>query len=168
MFHKWSTTIPRSAGWHAHIRGLVTSIHETSGLAEMGNGEREGKMGRLFFIVAGASGGLSVLLGAFGAHVLKARLEPSLLMVFETGVRYQMYHTLALLAVGIALNRRMNGRLLAQAGWWFMAGIVLFSGSLYLLTFTGLRWLGIITPIGGLAFMGGWLWLALAAWKNKA
>lgn len=115
------------------------------------------------WLAAGAvAGALGVALGAFGAHALKARVGADMLMVFETGVRYQMYHALALLAVAFAAGRLQSGWVDA-AGWLFVAGIVVFSGSLYLMTLTGARWLGAITPIGGLCFILGWLALVLAA-----
>jgi len=114
------------------------------------------------FLLAGALAGLiGVGFGAFGAHGLRGRLSPDMLAVFETGVRYQMYHALALLAVA-ALADRIPGRLVHAAGWLFVAGIVLFSGSLYLLAVTGVTILGAITPIGGVAFLAGWACLVLA------
>ena len=121
-------------------------------------------MERLFFLLATIMGGLAVVLGAFGAHTLKGRIDPELLITFEIGVRYQMYHALALLAV--AKTRLAGARLQTASGWLFVSGIALFSGSLYVLTLTGERWLGAITPLGGLAFIGGWLCLALAAWRK--
>jgi uncharacterized membrane protein YgdD (TMEM256/DUF423 family) len=121
-------------------------------------------MERLFFILGSVSAFLAVGFGAFGAHALKARLTAELLAVFETGARYQMYHALALLAVGWACAR-WPGAATTAAGWLFVAGTLLFSGSLYVLSLTGVRWLGAITPVGGLAFLGGWLCLAWAAWK---
>jgi len=123
-------------------------------------------MDRLFMVIAALSGALSVALGAFGAHALEARLSADLLGTFETGVRYQFYHTLALLAVVAAIGRWPASNLPVIAGWLFIAGIVVFSGSLYLLVMTGTRWLGAITPIGGVAFIAGWLLLALAAWRS--
>ena len=105
---------------------------------------------------------LAVGLGAFGAHGLRTRLTPDMQAVFETGVRYHMYHSLAILVVGLVLGR-MGGWLISLAGWLFVAGIVLFSGSLYALAITGVTTLGAITPIGGLAFLAGWACLALAA-----
>ena len=111
---------------------------------------------------AGVAGFLGVALGAFGAHALKVRLAPEMLAAFETGVRYQMYHVFALVAVAWAWAR-WPGRVLMAAGWLFIAGIVIFSGSLYLLAFTGVRALGAITPLGGLAFLAGWLCLAWGA-----
>jgi uncharacterized membrane protein YgdD (TMEM256/DUF423 family) len=106
-----------------------------------------------------------VALGAFAAHGLKARLAPDLLAVFETGVRYQMYHALALLAAAWASSKWPGGAVTA-AGWLFVAGIVLFSGSLYALALGAPRWLGPITPVGGLAFLAGWACLAWGAWKG--
>ncbi len=122
-------------------------------------------MNQLFFVIGSLSGGIAVALGAFGAHALKARLTPELLNTFETGVRYQMYHALALLAVTLAVRTSTSG-LLNAAGWLFVLGTLLFSGSLYLLCFTNKRWLGAITPLGGLAFIAGWICLALAAFAG--
>lgn len=122
-------------------------------------------MDRLFFALGCVSGFLAVGLGAFGAHALKSRLSPDLLATFEVGVRYQMFHALALLAVGWAATR-WPGNLVNASGWLFVAGTVIFSGSLYVLSLTGMRWLGAITPIGGAAFLAGWLCLAWAAWKG--
>ncbi|MGN6390669.1 MAG: DUF423 domain-containing protein [Gemmatimonadales bacterium] len=119
-------------------------------------------MDRLFFALGAASAFISVAAGAFGAHALRGRLEPDLLAVFETGARYQMYHALALLAVAWALTR-WPGALATWAGWLFVLGTVLFSGSLYALALSGVRWLGAITPLGGLAFLAGWLCLAFHA-----
>jgi uncharacterized membrane protein YgdD (TMEM256/DUF423 family) len=111
---------------------------------------------------AGLAGFVSVALGAFGAHALRAKLAPDMLVVFETGVRYQMYHALALLAAASAWARWPT-RIFAASGWLFVAGIVVFSGSLYLLALTGIRGFGAVTPLGGLAFLGGWLCLAVGA-----
>lgn len=114
-------------------------------------------------LIAGcALGFLSVALGAFGAHGLKDLLPPDRLAVFETGVRYAMFHTGALLAAGAVGWLGSRGPYRA-AGAAFLAGVVLFSGSLWLLALTGLRWLGAITPLGGLSFLTGWVLLALAA-----
>ena len=120
-------------------------------------------MNPLFFLLGSISGGLAVALGAFGAHALKARLTPELLATFETGVRYQLYHALALLVVAVAMPRVPATSLLGAAGWLFVIGTLLFSGSLYLLCFTRRRWLGAVTPFGGLAFIAGWACLALAS-----
>jgi uncharacterized membrane protein YgdD (TMEM256/DUF423 family) len=105
---------------------------------------------------------LAVALGAFGAHGLRQRLAPEMLAVFEVGVRYHVYHALALFAVAWAADRSPGG--LAQAaGWAFVLGIIVFSGSLYLLSVTGVRWLGAVTPIGGVAFLTGWALLFFAS-----
>lgn len=122
-------------------------------------------MDRLFFALGSLSGFIGVALGAFAAHALKGRLSADLLAVFETGVRYQMYHALALLAVGWACTR-WPGTVLTTGGWLFVAGTVLFSGSLYALSLSGARGWGAIAPIGGIAFLAGWISLALAAWKG--
>ena len=114
------------------------------------------------FVLAGAVAGLvAVGFGAFGAHGLRGRLSPEMLAVFETGVRYQMYHALALLLTA-ALVTRFPGKAMVAAGWLFVAGIVLFSGSLYLLAVTGVTVLGAITPVGGVAFLAGWASLIVA------
>jgi uncharacterized membrane protein YgdD (TMEM256/DUF423 family) len=123
-------------------------------------------MDRLFFILGSISGGLAVALGAFGAHGLKDRLSSDALSTYETAARYQMLHALALLAVAFAITRWPDSNLPLIAGWLFVAGTVLFSGSLYLLSLTDVRWLGAIAPLGGAAFIGGWLCLALTAWKG--
>jgi uncharacterized membrane protein YgdD (TMEM256/DUF423 family) len=118
---------------------------------------------RLFFALGACSAFLAVAAGAFGAHALRVRLSPDLLGVFGTAARYQMYHALALLAVAWAITRG-TGSTAQWAGWLFVIGTVLFSGSLYGLALTGIRWLGAITPLGGVAFLAGWLCLALS-WK---
>ena len=105
---------------------------------------------------------IAVAAGAFGAHALRARLSSEMLAVFETGARYQMYHALGLLAVAWAVPR-WPGPWAVRAGWLFVAGTVLFSGSLYTLALSGIRWLGAVTPAGGVAFLAGWACLILAA-----
>lgn len=120
---------------------------------------------RLFFALGAASAFLAVALGAFAAHGLKARLAPDLLAIFEVGVRYQMYHALALLAVAWASTQWPHPAV-AAGGWLFVAGTVVFSGSLYALTLSGVRWLGAITPIGGLAFLAGWACLVWAVLRK--
>jgi uncharacterized membrane protein YgdD (TMEM256/DUF423 family) len=121
-------------------------------------------MDRLFFALGSLSAFLAVALGAFGAHALKARLPADLLAVFETGVRYQMAHALALLAVAWACTR-WPGSAVNASGWLFVIGTVLFSGSLYVLALTGIRGLGAVTPLGGVAWLAAWLCLAWAAWR---
>lgn len=123
-------------------------------------------MDRLFLMIGALSGAISVAAGAFGAHALREKVEPRLLEVFETAARYQMYHALALIAVGLVAARWSSG-LTTSAGWLFVAGTVFFSGSLYAMTFTGVRALGAVTPIGGVCFIAGWVCLALAAAKLR-
>lgn len=113
-------------------------------------------MTRVFWILGCGLAGLAVAAGAFGAHALRARLTPEMLVVWETAARYQMYHALALLGVAWAAERRPAASLVGAAGWLFVAGIVLFSGSLYVLAWSGVSWLGAITPLGGVAFLVGW------------
>jgi uncharacterized membrane protein YgdD (TMEM256/DUF423 family) len=122
-------------------------------------------MDRAFALAGSISAFLAVAAGAFGAHALRSRLPADLLAVFETGARYQMYHALALLAVAWAVTR-WPGVSVRAAGWLFIGGTVLFSGSLYLLAFTGVRWLGAITPLGGLLFLGGWASLTIGLLKG--
>jgi len=121
-------------------------------------------MDRTFFALGALMALLAVAVGAFGAHGLRGRVAPELLEVFETGVRYHMYHALGLLAVGWACAR-WPATAPTAAGWLFLAGIAVFSGSLYLMVLTGQRWLGAITPIGGLAFLLGWAVLGWRAWS---
>jgi uncharacterized membrane protein YgdD (TMEM256/DUF423 family) len=116
-------------------------------------------MDRLFFSIGAVSAMISVAAGAFGAHALRARLSPEYLATFETAARYQMYHALGLFAVAWAVARWPGG-LSQWAGWLFVVGTVLFSGSLYILALTGIRWWGAVTPLGGVAFLAGWLCLA--------
>ena len=115
---------------------------------------------RVFLALGSASAFLAVAAGAFGAHALRRRLDESLLAAFETGVRYQMYHALALLAVAWVVDR-WGGGLVVWSGWLFVAGTVVFSGSLYLLALTGQRMFGAVTPLGGVAFLAGWLVLLI-------
>jgi uncharacterized membrane protein YgdD (TMEM256/DUF423 family) len=119
-------------------------------------------MDKTLMFVGALMGGVGVALGAFGAHGLRGRLSPEMLAVFETGVRYHMYHALAIL-VTAALMSRVEGRAIVIAGWSFATGILIFSGSLYALALSGVTILGAITPIGGLAFLIGWVSLAIAA-----
>ncbi len=122
-------------------------------------------MSARFFLIGSLCALLAVAAGAFGGHLLKPRLAPDLFGIFEVATRYHMYHALGLLAVAWACGQ-WPGTLTTVAGWCFVGGIVLFSGSLYLLSISGVRWLGVVTPIGGLCFMAGWLCLALAAWRQ--
>jgi uncharacterized membrane protein YgdD (TMEM256/DUF423 family) len=125
-------------------------------------------MAKLFLTLASLSGLLAVAFGAFGAHALKHRLDDYARGVYETAVQYHFYHSLALLAVGLLALSHPQVALLRSSGWLFLLGMVIFSGSLYLLSLTGVRWLGAVTPIGGLAFIAGWGCLAAAAWKLPA
>ena len=122
-------------------------------------------MARIFVMLGALSGLIAVAAGAFGTHTLRGRLSEELLATFETAARYQMYHALALLFAAWAVIR-WPGPFATAAGWLFVAGTLIFSGSLYILTLTGMRWLGAITPLGGVAFIAGWLCLALAAWQG--
>jgi uncharacterized membrane protein YgdD (TMEM256/DUF423 family) len=123
-------------------------------------------MERIFFVIASLLGGLSVALGAFGAHALRDRIEAALLANYQTGVSYMFYHALALFVVVWAVSKWPSSSLPVWAGWLFVVGILFFSGSLFVMAFTGARWLGAITPIGGAAFIAGWLLLAWTAWRG--
>ena len=122
-------------------------------------------MDRTFFALGALFAGLAVAAGAFGAHGLRGRLDADMLAIFETAARYQMYHALALLAVAWAVVRWPDGAA-AAAGWCFVAGIAVFCGSLYALALSGVRVLGAITPLGGVAFLAGWALLARTAWRG--
>jgi len=122
---------------------------------------------KIFAVLGALSGFVAVAAGAFGAHVLRQRLSPAHLAVFETAARYEMYHALALIGVALALNRR-PGAALGVAGWCFVAGTVFFCGSLYVLALTGIAWLGAITPLGGVCFLTGWLALAWGVLSSRA
>jgi uncharacterized membrane protein YgdD (TMEM256/DUF423 family) len=121
-------------------------------------------MDRIFFIIGSISALIAVGLGAFAAHALKGRLDAGLLATFEVGVRYQMYHALALFAVAWAITRWPGSTVIAS-GWLFVAGTMLFSGSLYAISLTGARWLGPITPVGGILLLAGWICLAWSVWR---
>lgn len=124
-------------------------------------------MEKFFFVCGAVSAFIGVAAGAFGAHGLKQRLDADLMAVFEVGVRYQMYHAFALIATAWAISRWPgSGNLSNGAGYLFILGTVLFSGSLYLLSLTGIRWLGAITPLGGLAWLAAWVCLAWAVLKG--
>ena len=121
---------------------------------------------RFFFIAGSISAFLGVALGAFAAHGLKTKLPAEMFNIFEVGVRYHMYHALALLGVAWA-STRWPGTSVTAAGWLFLAGTVIFSGSLYLLSVTGERWLGAVTPLGGVCFLLGWLLLAWGIYQGN-
>ena len=121
-------------------------------------------MDRRALTIGAISAGIAVAAGAFGAHGLRKRLAPDLLEIFETGARYQMYHALALVALG--LGPIEGSKWVKYAGQAFLAGTLLFSGSLYLLALTGTRWWGAVTPLGGVAFLAGWGCLAVAGWRR--
>lgn len=121
---------------------------------------------RLWIAIASVMGALAVGLGAFGAHALKARLDERMLAVWETAVRYHFYHALALFGLGLLVAHVKTPSAVMQAsGWLFVAGVLLFSGSLYAMALSGVRGLGAITPLGGLCFIAGWLALGHAAWR---
>jgi uncharacterized membrane protein YgdD (TMEM256/DUF423 family) len=122
-------------------------------------------MAKLFITLASLSAMLAVAFGAFGAHALKGRLDDYSLGVFETAFQYHFHHSFALLLVGVIALSQPQTAMLKSSGWLFLLGIVVFSGSLYLLSLTGVRWLGAVTPLGGLAFIAGWACLAAAGWK---
>lgn len=122
-------------------------------------------MAKLFITLASLSGMLAVVFGAFGAHALKSRFDDYSMGIWETAVQYHFYHALALLAVGVIALGQPHTALLKSSGWLFILGTLIFSGSLYVLAITGLKWLGAVTPLGGLAFIAGWACLATASWK---
>jgi uncharacterized membrane protein YgdD (TMEM256/DUF423 family) len=121
---------------------------------------------RMFLILGAANAALVVILGAFGAHGLKARLGADMMTIFQTGVQYHMFHALGLLAVGLTLTQLPDSMLLKWSGWLMLAGIVIFSGSLYVLSTTGWKWLGAVTPLGGLSFIAAWVVFVVAAVKS--
>ncbi len=123
-------------------------------------------MDRLFFILGCISALIAAAAGAFGSHSLREKLTPDLLNAFEVGVRYQMYHALALIVVAWAVTRWPNANA-AVAGWLFVAGTTLFSGSLYAMSLSGVRSFGVITPVGGLFFIAGWLYLAWTIFQAR-
>lgn len=125
-------------------------------------------MARIFFIIAATSGCLSVAMGAFAAHGLKRILSPEMVDVVKTAAQYQMYHALALLIVAAILMHRPAITGLKASGWAFILGSLMFSGSLYALAMGGPRWLGPVTPLGGLCFLVGWVLLAVAGWRMKS
>ncbi len=123
---------------------------------------------KVFLILGGFNAALVVLLGAFGAHALKARLPADMLAVYQTGVHYHLFHALGLIAVGLVATQIPASAYLKWSGWLMLAGIVLFSGSLYVLSVSGLRWLGMVTPFGGLAFILSWTLFVIAVLKASS
>jgi uncharacterized membrane protein YgdD (TMEM256/DUF423 family) len=121
---------------------------------------------KLFLILGGINAALVVLLGAFGAHGLKARMTAEMLAVYQTGVHYHLFHALGLLAVGLVVTQISDSAYLRWSGWLMLAGIVLFSGSLYVLSVSGLRWLGMVTPFGGISFIVAWILFVVAIVKS--
>jgi uncharacterized membrane protein YgdD (TMEM256/DUF423 family) len=121
---------------------------------------------KLFLILGGINAALVVLLGAFGAHGLKARMTAEMLAVYQTGVHYHLFHALGLIAVGLVATQISDSAYLKWSGWLMLAGIILFSGSLYVLSVSGLRWLGMITPFGGVSFIAAWILFVLAIVKS--
>lgn len=121
---------------------------------------------KVFLVIGALACMLAVVLGAFGAHALRARLAPDLLAVYHTGVQYHFWHAVGLLAVALTLPHLPAARALEWAGWLMLAGMVVFSGSLYVLAVTGTRWLGAITPIGGIAFIAAWGLFAYAVARS--
>ncbi|MBI4417963.1 MAG: DUF423 domain-containing protein [Ignavibacteriales bacterium] len=123
-------------------------------------------MSKTLLVIGSIFGFIGVIMGAFGAHTLRDSLTPEALNVLQTGVRYQMYHAFALIVAGWALDK-YERREFVKSGWAFVAGIALFSGSLYIVGLTDARWLGLITPLGGLAFLAGWFYLAKGFWNLR-
>jgi uncharacterized membrane protein YgdD (TMEM256/DUF423 family) len=123
-------------------------------------------MAKIFLMAASISGFLAVAIGAFGAHGLKQKISEEMMAVYQTGVQYHFYHTLALLGVGILLQQFPHSLALKVSGWGMLVGMLVFSGSLYLLVLSGTRWLGAITPIGGLALLVAWFALAVGIYQS--
>ena len=123
-------------------------------------------MQKTFLLIGALAMVLAVGLGAFGAHGLKSKLTQEMLDIFETGVRYHFYHAIGLLIVGLLANYIPDSSLLQWSGWLMIAGILIFSGSLYVLATSGIRWLGAITPIGGVCFIASWILMAITIWKG--
>ncbi|MCC7547966.1 MAG: DUF423 domain-containing protein [Burkholderiales bacterium] len=123
---------------------------------------------RILLLLGAVAAMLAVILGAFGAHGLRARLPADALSVYHTGVQYHFWHALGVLAIGLTLLHLPASSAIRAAGWLMLAGIVIFSGSLYLLATTGTRWLGAITPLGGLAFIAAWAAYAWGLWRAGA
>ena len=125
-------------------------------------------MSKLFLILGSINAATAVTMGAFGAHSLKTKISQDMLSVFQTAVQYHFYHSLGLLIIGLLTIYFKPEKYLKIAGWIMFIGIILFSGSLYILSTTGTRWLGIITPVGGIAFIISWIYIAIAVWKRSS
>lgn len=123
---------------------------------------------KLFILLGSLNALIGVALGAFGAHGLKTKVAPEMLTVWNTAVQYHLIHALGLLLIGILAHLMPDAPLIKSAGWSILLGIILFSGSLYALVLTGTKSLGIITPFGGVAFLIGWLLIAIAAWRHTS
>ena len=121
---------------------------------------------KLFLILGGINAALGVMLGAFGAHGLKAKISAEMLAVYQTGVHYHLFHALGLLAVGLVATQIADSVWLRWSGWLMLLGIILFSGSLYVLSVSGVRWLGMVTPFGGVAFIAAWIVFVIAIAKS--
>lgn len=124
-------------------------------------------MPKLFLILGSLNAAAAVVLGAFGAHGLKARLTTDMMSIYQTGAQYHFYHALGLMLIGVIAVHLPGSSWLRWSGWTMFAGIILFSGSLYLLSVTQLRWLGMMTPLGGLAFIASWLFVTYAVFASK-
>lgn len=121
----------------------------------------------IFLFLSALSAFLAVTMGAFGAHALKAVLSADMLAVYKTAVTYQMWHALGLGLIAILRNQHSHSSLLKYAGWLMFSGIILFSGSLYLLSLSGIKWLGMVTPIGGICFLSAWMLLIIFSFRSK-
>lgn len=125
-----------------------------------------GKLSTLFLVSGCLNAGLAVVLGAFGAHALKTRLSTEMMAIYQTGIQYHFYHAIGLIMIGVIALYLPQSALLKWSGYTMFLGIILFSGSLYILSLTGIKWLGAITPLGGTAFIASWLMLATAIAKS--
>jgi uncharacterized membrane protein YgdD (TMEM256/DUF423 family) len=125
-------------------------------------------MSKVFLILGSVNAATAVSMGAFGAHFLKTKIPEDMLFVFQTAVQYHFYHSLGLMVIGVLTIHIKPEKHLGIAGWIMFIGIILFSGSLYILSTTAARWVGMITPFGGIAFIVSWVFIAIAVWKWSA